>query len=206
MKITQEKIDQYVDEMLTIFKDDSETIDSFKRDYQKSKKNIQIDYLNYCIIKYINSELDFETKGINGLGRSSDFWPRLGGYFRDNISQLTTEKIEQLYLLILSLITKSYLFQILLSDIPKEISKINTSEELYKKWIPKIYIFDINIIPEDSKNFLFATIENDIELLKKFFKENDMRVSIFSPDKTLHILNGYILAGITLRIAEELED
>ena len=40
MKITSEKLDQYVDEMLTVFKDDIETINQFKGDYQKSKGRI----------------------------------------------------------------------------------------------------------------------------------------------------------------------
>jgi len=204
MKITSGKIDEYVDEMLTILKEDTETINEFKTGYQKSKDRVEVDQLNYCIEKYVNSELDYTTEGIRGLGRASEFWPRLGGYFRKGVSQLTQEKRQELDFLITSLIIKSYLFQILLSNQPKEISKIKNSEELYQKWVPEIYRFDISIIPEDSRNFLFAVIEKDFDLLKKFFQDNNMKPGTFSSDKTKDILSGYISAGVTIRIIEKL--
>lgn len=187
MKITLEKIDKYVDQMLQFFEGDIETINEYKEDYIKSKDKIEIDNIDYCINNYVNSELDYITPGVRGLGRASDFWPRLGGYYRKSISKLSQEKIKELNTLITNLITKSYLFEILISDNEKESSNVKSKEELYNKWIPEIYLFNLDAIPQDSRNFLFTLIREEFHSLEKFFIENNIKSGVFSSNKTKEI-------------------
>ena len=203
MKITLETLDQYVDEMLTILNGDKETIGEFMDDYKKSRARIKIDQINYCLEKFINSELDYTTEGTRGLGRASTFWPRLGGYYRKGMSKLSKEGSRELDARITSLIIKSYLFSILVHDELKEVSKIKSPDELYQKWIPEIYRFNFDVMPQDSKNLLFTFIGNDFNVLKTFFKENDMSSRVFQKDKHKEILSGYIGAGIMMRIVEK---
>ena len=61
MNITNENTDRYVDEMLTVFKDDTEAVDAIRAVYQKNKSVIKTDQINFCLERYVNSELDLTT-------------------------------------------------------------------------------------------------------------------------------------------------
>ena len=71
--------------------------------------------------------------------------------------------------------------------------------ELYEKWVPEIYRFNIEVIPEGPRSNLIALIEDDINLLKRFFQDHNL-----SSDKRDDILSGYIGAGVTMRMIQRL--
>jgi hypothetical protein len=101
------------------------------------------------------------------------------------------------------MIVKCYLFSFLITDKKVEPSNIKTGEQLYEKWIPQIYMFDLSTISDDIINMLFAVIKKDHESIKNFFKQNGMTPGFFGgADKTDEILNGYVGAGLVMRIID----
>jgi hypothetical protein len=203
MKLTSKDFENYAGEMLTTMGEYLESTDKFKEKFEQSKENISPERINYCLEKFLHAEFDYQTAGNRGLGRMTEHWPRLAGYFRGAFSKLSPEKNKELDSLITGLIAKCYIFLILISDKPMEQSKLKTGEQLYEKWIPQIYTFDLSGMGDNVGNLLFALIEKDHENIKNFFKQNGMTPGFFGGDKTDEILNGYIAAGIVLRVVEK---
>lgn len=203
MKINQQNLENYTKEMLSVLAGYYKSIDNFKKNYENRKPNISIEKINYCLDKYINSEFDYITPGNRGLGRVSDYWPRLAAYFRNTFLKLPSEKNHELDSLITSLIIKSYLFFIIIADNKIKISEIKTGEQLYEKWIPKIYVFDLYNLGEEKGNLLFALIKTDYDKILNFFIENKMMTKTSNQEKIKEIINGYVVAGLVMIIVEE---
>lgn len=206
MKITNEYINKCFEEMSIVISgcfNNPEEVEISRGIYEKSKNNINIDIINFCLEKYLHSEFDYETSGDRGLGRMSDYCPRLGAYFRKPISKMNPEKINELDNLITNFIIKSYLFVIFTNLNPLESSDIS-NELFYEKWVPKIYVFDWGNLSEETTNLLFIIIQKDWEELKNFFKENDMKAGLFGQDKTDEILRGYAASGLMLKAAQKI--
>src|SRR3989344_623972 len=181
----------------------SENLEKLKKNFQASTQNIPLEAIAYCIEKFVQSELDYQTQGSRGLGRSSDHWPRLGAYFRKAFTGLSAEEVKELDVLLTSLVMKCYLFLILVADNPKEVSKTIPSATLYEKWVPQIYTFDFSGMSENTGNLMLAVAHSPLELTKNFLRAHGMKSGFFGGDKTDEILNGYITAGIALRASEK---
>ncbi len=202
MKVTNKEIEKYANEMLSEMSEYFESTEEFKKNFEESKENISPENISFCLEKFLHAEFDHGTPGNRGLGRMSDYWPRLAAYFRSAFSKLDVEEMRKLDAQITALIVKCYLFTILISDKPVEKSKLS-GEELFEKWIPQIYTFDFSSMSENVGNLLFALIQKDHEGIKSFFKEHGMKPGLFGGDKTDEILNGYVAAGLVMRIVEK---
>jgi len=204
MDITHQDLEKYAEEMLTTLGEYSGSTDKFKEKFEQSKANISPERINYCLEKYLHAEFDYGTPGNRGLGRMSDYCPRLAAYFRSVFSKLSVERMRELDFLITALIVKCYLFPILISKKPMEPSKIKTGEQLFEKWIPQIYTFNLSEMSDEIWNLLFALIKKEWEGIKEFFRQNGMTPGFFGGDKTGEILNGYVGAGLVMRAMERL--
>lgn len=196
-------IEKYTEEIFTTMSEYFEDIDEFKKAFEENKTSISPEKIYYCLEKFLHAEFDYETPGVRGLGRASDYWPRLAGYFRSAFSKLSTEKTKELEVLITNMIVKCYLFSLLITNKKVESSSVKTNEEFYEKWIPQIYMFDLSGVGDDVINLLFAIIKKDHENIKNFFKQNGMTPGFFGgADKTDEILNGYVGAGLVMRMID----
>lgn len=202
MKITDKEIEKYANEMLSKMGEHFKSTESFRRNFEKNKKNIYPQNISFCLEKFLHTEFDYETPGSRGLGRMSDYWPRLAAYFRDSFSKLSIDEMGELDSQITALIVKCYLFTILISD-KSAVQTVLTDEQLFEKWIPQIYMFDLSGMGENSGNVLFALIQKNYEEIKSFFKKHGMKPVFLSGDKTTEILNGYVAAGLVMLIVEK---
>ena len=205
MKIEQKLIDNCADQTLTVLgkfiKPDH--LERFKGRYKDSSQHILSDNISYCVDKFVQTELDSKTAGKRGLGRLTEGWPRLGAYFREQISSMDSKRLEELDSLITALVVKCYLFPIITADNAKTTPKIKEADKLYEKWVPRMYSFNLSSL-EDWLGALFtATLESDFTNIKVFFKENDMNAGFWEKDKTDEILYGYSRVGFALRFAED---
>ena len=206
MKIEQKLIDNCVDETLTVLgkfiKPDH--LKRFKDRYRDSSQHILLDNISYCIDKFVQTELDFKTAGERGLGRLTENWPRLGAYFRKQISNMDPKKLEELDSLLTVLIVKCYLFPIITADNVKNTPKVKGADELYEKWVPRMYSFDLSGLGDGLGALFTATLESDFTNVKVFLRENGMNTGFLEKFKTDMILEqGYTRVGFALRFAED---
>ncbi len=202
MNISNQYLEQSAEDTFSVMGKYLKTTESFRKSFAVSKSNISVDNINFCLEKFLFAEFDFKTSGSRGLGRLTEACPRLGAYFRGTLSKLDEKSIQELDTLITNLIIRSYLFPILTSSKLIKSSALQTSR-LYEKWIPKIYVFSFDTLPEEFKNLLSVVIQNDYEAIENFFRENNMKPGFLAQDKISEILTGYIAAGLMLRACEE---
>jgi len=185
------------------FQEEKKILSMIQPKFEILKRNFNTQRIKYCLDQYIRLELDFETIGERGIGRMTDFIPRLGGYFREPISKLSQAEIDELYNLIQDLMLRGYLFYALFME--NEIKKSITinGEDLYDQWIPGIYVSDVSEMKENAKNLFEACIYSIYNSLKKFLINHQMKGGgFFSKDKTDNIIYYYALAGWGLRLVE----
>lgn len=202
MNVTIKQIEQYAKEMLSEMDKYFESTEKFSKIFEEGRESISPENISYCLDKYLQAEFDYSTPGNRGLGRMSDHWPRLAAYFRSAFSKLDAEGVNKLEAQITTLIVKSYLFAIIISDKPAEKPRY-TGEQMFEKWIPKIYTFELSTMSEKARNMLFAIVQNDYEGIKSFFIEHGMKPGFFGGDKTDDILTGYVAAGLVMRLVEK---
>lgn len=140
-----------------------------------------------CMSKFINSELDFVTKGDRGLGRTNTFYPRLGALFRKH-EYINTEDFR---LTLVRLFLTNYLIGLIMQVDKKD--KNLTEEELYEKWIPQIYPF--HATPNEMLQYFSIIITYNkysplIEELSTMTK--------ISNEKIADVIWGIGIAGLTL--------
>lgn len=208
MNITHQDLKKYTDEIFTemcnIFNPDK--INIIKNNFDENYKDTTPEAMSQCIEKFTQAELDYVTLGNRGIGRLTETIPRLGSYFRNYFSKLDEIKQEELDTLITKLITKGYIFVPMFYGKPKEQTMSFTSDELYQEWIPKIYTFNLDVISDDAGKLLLAVTEKDINDIKNFFNQHNMKGGgLFSKDKTDDILNHYLIAGVSLYFIEKLK-
>ncbi len=208
MKISQEKLQEYAEEVFTemskIFSVDK--IDTFKKNFNKNYESISPDVISNCVEQFVQAELDFITPGERGIGRLTEALPRLGAYFRGTLSNLEKIELDKLDTLIKKLIIKGYLFSAIINGQPKEKTLSSSNEELYRQWIPKIFTFNLNVISNNAGNLLLTITENDLQKIKDLLHLHNMRGGgLFNRDKTEDILMHYIIAGVSLYYIEKLK-
>jgi len=169
--------------------------------YEQLRPYIRIDNISYCIEKFIESELDYITKGERGLGRMTTAIPRLGGYYRKKIAEMSSKSRLELYMLIQDIMLRAYLVDPFFGVNPNNKPTIVDKTSLFKAWIPPIYVVDIidpvvamlDILESSAINslegfFITHKLEN-----RKPFEDNE-RVS--------GIICRYMVAGYLLRLVE----
>lgn len=157
--------------------------------------------ISYCVDTYVDSELDFKTPGERGLGRVSDGVPRFGGYFRKSLSRLTKEEMKELELLLKKTIYIGYIVHVGWMD--NTSSSINVERnQLFAKWIPRIYNSNMESIPE-TQNILYSLSGNSLNQISDFIKKKNLKNDkIFGTNKTNMILGCYPIVGYVLRFTE----
>lgn len=158
------------------------------------------DAIGYCIEKFAASEMDTQTNGKRGLGRTTEYVPRLGGYFRKGIANLSDGKRQELVTLIEDMHLLGYLYALVLATKDKK-TVIADGTILYEKWIPLIYVFSMDALGESGLHLVQAVTTAHANKVLTFFKENNLKKGFFGDDKSHEIVEGYITAGITLRYA-----
>jgi hypothetical protein len=86
-----------------------------------------------CIERLSDTEIDFMTPGIRGLGRLSTAWPRFGGNYRKQLKNLPQKDFDLLHCYIYCSIRGGYDAMVFLESISDDFKKIKNSnfEELY---------------------------------------------------------------------------
>lgn len=203
MNITNQDINNYTEEIFTVLNQYFDSVEDFKNNLEKKRTWISSNKINYCLGEFIRAEFDYQTQGLRGLGRMTDQCPRLAAYFRKSFTKITPQQILTLDNLVTKLIIKSYLFSLILSSQENGQNPIQNEQQFFERWIPEIYIFDLNSIGEHVLNLLFAVIESDYTGIERYLKDNGMVPGMISfNDKTHEILNGYVSAGLTMGMVE----
>ncbi|MBK5215886.1 MAG: hypothetical protein JJE53_03735 [Candidatus Pacebacteria bacterium] len=168
------------------------------------KSTIDFKKIDYCIDNYINAEIDYQTTGERGIGRISDTIPRFGSYFRKQICKLSSENLNEIKDNIKQILYIGYLTHIFLHEEVFKNSNSISSQELFEKWIPNIYLINVGDIPSDINKSLFGYTNETLMNLKKILIKNGLvGGGIFSSDKTDMILTYYPIAGYGLRSSEK---
>ncbi|NQU19352.1 hypothetical protein HQ550_04270, partial [bacterium] len=92
-----ESLETSMSAILNTFAEEKKIIDMIKPKFEELKKHFNTDKIGHCIERYINSELDFTTVGNRGIGRMTYAIPRLGGYFRSQLSKMSEATLSELY-------------------------------------------------------------------------------------------------------------
>lgn len=201
-------LDKYKESIYKSFENnnvDKEVLTKINNRFKKYKSHCNLENISYCLEMFITAEIDYQTKGKRGMGRMTAVdVPRLGGYFRKQISRMTKMERDKLYELIQDIILSAYFFSVFFIEHGAEESIINDKEKLFRAWLPKIYVTD----PTQLGNTILSGIKlctaSSIENIQHFFKKHKMRKGfwIFKRDKTDRILLYYAIAGYGLRMQE----
>jgi len=186
--------------ILDVF-EDSDYVRELKSKSEEVKSSLNYDSLFYCIDKYINSELDSRTRGNRGIGRMTTWIPRLGAYYRKEMSRLSTKNLSELYTLMQDVIFRAYLARPLIVENPISMAKLSKGSELYEAWIPGIYVVDP--FGEKLLDMIDACTSTAWESFLNFLKKHGMsRPGTFPNEKMDEILFRYVVAGYYLRVVE----
>ena len=151
------------------------------------------------IISFARSELDVQTVGSRGLGRMTEYVPRLGGYFRKGMSSLDPAKMDMIQAKLSNCILMAYVAMTVLT--PIEVSKWKTEHPfesgcqistLFRPILGGVDWHGLNIA-------LGKPIAEFRELLGSLGLHGG---GFITTDKTDEILTGYATAGVALRQAE----
>lgn len=167
------------------------------------KAAFNVDLVSYCLERYISAELDCETPGNRGIGRLTETIPRLGAYYRKQISELHDEEKSKLYFLIQQVMLGGYLAHAIFMDEPRKYPGMSSSEDVFERWIPAIYGSDASTMDNNILTALEVCTTFSLKMIKDFFKEHNMKFSgHLSEDKTDAILIYYAIAGFGIRFVE----
>ena len=189
---------------------DKSFLEIMESNFNQLKLEFNYEVINYCLGKYIESELDYTTQGDRGIGRMSNNIPRLGGYFRKQLSKMTNEEYEELYLLIQELFIRGYLARILFVEEKLDNAKFKNGESIFKEWIPLIYISNPLEMGPNLRAYLDVCTLPIFKLISEFMGQHGMQGGILfnkldrflSKGKLNEIFSYYILAGFGLRVIE----
>jgi hypothetical protein len=166
------------------------------------------DAIIYCIDKYIEAEFDFITPGNRGIGRMTENIPRFGAYFRNSLSKLSNQELNELHFFIQDLCIRGYLSSALFISWPSKNNKLSNKFLLFKEWIPKIYITNpYDTCLETLWDIVRIKSNYTIIEIHYFLNKHGMeKRGFFNRNyeyKVNEILEYYIVAGYTLRSVEE---
>jgi hypothetical protein len=159
-------------------------------------------WVEECVEKFTEAELDFRTSGDRGLGRMTEFIPRFGGHCRKSLSSLSQQDLVILKTLIMDLILRGYLARVVLGEAGKA-PNWSTAMDLYGDWIPNIYGGSVEELSEDVENALSKIAGPAFEELMSFIESRSIKAGgFFKQDKRADIFYHYPFAGWSLRARE----
>lgn len=184
-------------------RDVEELLDKIKPRFEQFKPLFDPQRIGFCLDKYISAELDFNTAGVRGVGRMTDFVPRFGGYFRKSLSSMAQMDLSRLYGIIQDVILRGYLVHVLL--IRKSVGDVAISrpEDLYEKWIPGIYAGDPSEMGANLASVLEMCTDSASKELQSFMNSHGMKGGgLLSKDKSQFIVSWYPFVGFALSVVE----
>ena len=220
------QIRQYVSDNLDLVKkqglfseisknDCNKVIEKINEEFNKYLRGITVfkDYffskaVMYCIEKFVDSEMDYITPGIRGLGRISDAFPRFGGFYSKYLKSLSTNELGIIKSIIFGIVKYGYMTAILMEMAIEEKLiklKIIDNELFFQKWIPKIYSSNFT---EEVAEFLNqsewdSTIYFCIKVGEETkFPKNILSLKNIEDSKLALMLAYYVEAGFLLRYSE----
>ena len=169
------------------------------------KDNLSPSAVVYCIKNFVDAEMDCWADGTRGLGRMTEYFPRLGGYFRKGMQRFSAEETKNLYEKLFFLILRSYLITMLLIKNKEGATGISNEDAtlLYKKWIPKIYSFSLDTLNAGTEELIMDITANSVNDIFNFIKKNDLHKNPLNDEKSLLIVQGYMIAGIALAFVKQ---
>ena len=159
--------------------------------------------VDFCLQKYITAEMDFKTPGDRGLGRMSTQVPRLGAYYRNQMSSLSVQDAARLYEVIQDVMLRGYLVHALVLENPLRAPLHRDGSTIYEKWVPGIYAGDPSKMGPNLQEALGAFSHSAFANLKLFFDAHAMSGrGLLAKDKTEMICFFYPVAGLGIRAVE----
>jgi hypothetical protein len=201
--LTFELIDASISAMREALQDEPELLEQVDLCVDELRTRFNIEAVGLCFSHYIGSELDFRKSGDRSLGQISTDVPRLGAYFRKQISQLPHPELLSLYRIIQDLMLRGYLTRALLLEAPLKQSRLTAGLELYEVWLPGFYTSDPMQMGSHLRAVLAAVTDSAFARLSAFFSSHGMRGGgLFRKDKSSAISSYYPLAGFAVRAFE----
>jgi|GEM_PF-4628300 len=155
----------------------------------------------YCIEKFIKTEMDHQSPGLRGVGRVTDETPRFGGYYRSNVNNLYKDEIVELEMLFREIIYNGYFIHAILYEEVLKPAKFEDKYKLYQMWIMYILGFDNNSIFQIMEKLGKAS-QTAIVTLKEKLGEFGFPMTDTEADVLDRIIRFYGIAGYTLRRRE----
>lgn len=165
-----------------------------------------------CISNYVETEMDFITPGIRGIGRVSTSPPRFGGFFSKYLRRLTQKELDTIKDIITDIVHFGYGIKLQIEILSGKLEEPKgfTFNYLHEKWIPSIYGTNMTAnLPENIRGFLndsminstiyfYYEMGNKTNFPKKFI--NTKKISKSGWLNTMIIY--YVDAGFILRFVE----
>ncbi len=160
-----------------------------------------------CIEKFLNSEIDYSTPGIRGMGRMSTHIPRFGGYYAKYLIKLNSTDIGIIKSIIKDILNFGYYISVQLEAAEKKIKKFpeKAFDTLLNEWIPTIYVqkYEKGLENFLLGNAIFSQYYFCIKLSKESkFPPKFLKINRMGSDKLSLIIRKYIDAGFNLRVNE----
>lgn len=164
---------------------------------------------NNCIEEFVNTEMDYKTDGIRGIGRMSNYIPRFGGYYSKFLCNTSYDEIEIIRNLLKDIIKYGYFLGVYaeLEDIKSLKLPKNPYKLLFEKWIPQIYVANFSKSPNLDNEMLYRAKLSYYYFCIKIGKETNfpkkfLQIENVGRDKLVWIFRKYIEAGYLLRFFE----
>ncbi|MHB1376864.1 MAG: hypothetical protein ACYCXB_05490 [Candidatus Humimicrobiaceae bacterium] len=185
-------------------------IETLESKFKKIISEFNSDAITYCLEKYIGVELDYKTQGSRGIGRMTTIIPRFGAYFRESLKKLSSQELNELYLIIQDLCLRGYLAHVFLVEESVSSAKLSKGDPIYKAWIPCIYVSDPFGMGPKLITFIGDCTESAFRAIYDFMRQHGIKSgvlfnkigSFLSEDTISQIFTYYVLAGISLRHVE----
>ena len=160
--------------------------------------------MSRCLHEYVVGELDYVAPGNCGLGRTTAYIPRFGGYFRTYMTCLSDEDWTDLYLSLLDLTLAGYFGYLVSGSTPVEASKFDDVDKLFQAWVPAIYSTALVDFREDMLEVMRISAGWASPRYGELLEKHGMKGGgLFKGDKTSVIAVHYGVAGFWLSVLED---
>jgi len=178
-------------------------IDAGRKSFKEGIAKVSLEKIDYCIKKFIVAELDYSAPGYRGLGRYTDYYPRLAACYRGSFSNINPDQFNEIKEIITKIIIKTFIYPFTVRvGTTMNSSVTSSSEELYEKWIPIIYSENSKYLDDSTLDSLVGATAKDCQKMDEFFLKNNFKSDMAGDDKMMLITLGYMLAGFTLFVAD----
>ncbi len=112
-------------------------------------QNSSLEIPEYCINKFLSSEIDLQSPGLRGVGRITDEIPRLGGYYRNTLKDLYKDEILELKKTLKELMYIGYLIHFFYCEEEVKATQYQDKYKLYQIWTMYLLGFNQNTFQEE---------------------------------------------------------